>query len=1106
MVSLLTQHNRQSFNNFINRDINRIISVKNPIRILKNYVDDEYRTKVLYYIGGKDGDKIKYTVPKDMKPLDCRLDGITYQGTLSVVIDVIVEHNGVLKEYTEERELVKVPTMLHSDYCNLSSLTSEELTSEGESAHEKGGYFIIKGGEKVILSQEDTGNNIIYTHIDSDSNLVASIGSQIDSNAPESLHLTYDIKTKIVSVTIPYFKGAIPLILLFRALGITKEKEILEIICGDLTTHISKEIIEFILPSIQNLNDVYTQEIALKVMSIGTNVSAALKSHWKENLFYLFNSRLLPHIKNDSDDYYKILLRKGKFLGYMTRILALTQLNLIPLTDRDSLVMKRVRLPGEILTDMFREFYEDYIKEVKFRTDGQIEHDTKQDKNSETILKDIVENISYLTNNGEFQKNISKSFMGKWGKVPNSPRNEGVVQSHLRHTFMESLSQLRRVHLHLSDGPNTMEQRRLHNSQWGYFCPVETPDGGKIGQLKHLAQTCTISEEYDDSKLIGWIKNNKNYISHEQKLQYHDKNIHDIFVNGDWIGRVKNVKVVVDNLKTKRRDLSDSDIHWSFSIAWQIKNSCISILTTGGRLMRPLKLNGAELKKDIDLLGCAPDLLIKNGCEYIDPNETDTIIIGWSDKDNCSHYEISKTAMLGISALTLPYIEYNPIARNLYATSHVRASVSVYASNYRYRMDQKASLLHYGQCPLVHTGVVNKLNNNQAPYGSNIIVAIAACSGYNQEDAIIINKSALERGLFTSSYLTTHSIREDISSLGKRRPGDICIVNPKNSKKDILNMKKYWDYSSLDEYGIVKPGTVITSSTVLIGAYMVDMMGEWVDNSVVAKNAHKGEVVDKVHLSKTTPRIAKVLTREVRIPIVGDKFASRAAQKATLGIIVPKEDMPYTKDGLTPDIIFNPHSFPSRMTIAYFLEMLSGQLGILTGRLVEVPNFNSVPEAHDLLMNTLKKNGGDPFSENKLYSGTSGQLVCADACVGPIFYQRLKQMVGDKMYARGADGPVDAITKQPLQGRARGGGLKSGEMERDALLSHGMSQFVKEMYWDKSDAYEMVIDKKTGKIVPHNPEANIIHNADTAQVQVPYAFKLFLQEIQSMGVSINIGV
>ena len=1116
MVKLLTKHNTASFNNFINKDLNRIINeVNNPLRILKNKDGSEYKTKVCFYFGGKSGNKIKYIGP-NIKPMDARLNGVTYNGVLEIEIDITVSHGDYDEiETSEVFKLANIPTMLHSEYCILNNKNEIELSNVGESQHERGGYFIINGAEKIVLSQEDSAKNLIYTHVDNAKNsLLASIHSAYASAMPERFDLIYDRNNNTINARIPYLKSEIPLILLFKALGIETEKQILQLIVGINPGKVGQLFLEQLLPSINEVKEIYSQEIALRVLSILTKWPATKieDNRWKGNLLYILNRRFLPHIVS-SDDYLENLNSKCYFLGYMTRQLILTELGFIKLSDRDSLIYKSVRLPGKIMNDMFREFYEDYLKKVKSKTDRLIELDKtpKNELTSEYIMNIILENSQELFDNSELISNINRSFMGKWGKAPSSPRNEGVLQTYLRHTFMEAMSHLRRVHLHLNDGPNTMEQRRLHNSQWGYFCPVETPDGSSIGQHKHFAQTCTVTEELSSDSLINWIKKDNSFKSLSDSYNFlYTKNIFNIFVNGDWIGTHSDVLTFIKNFRKKRLNMNDEDIHWSFSLGWNIKHSEIRILTTGGRLIRPLRLkNRKPLNNNIELLGCDPQILLKNGCEYIDPNEANHLLIGWGSEDSCTHFEISKTASLGLTALTLPFIEHNPIARNLYACQQSRASVSLYASNFNNRMDQKASLLHYGQCPIVHTGIVKKLNDNKAPYGINVLVAIGACSGYNQEDAIIINKSALEKGLFTSSYYSTHSIKEESGSINKKSGkksgvGNVIIINPKNAKKEIVKMNKSWDYSMLDENGIIKENVLIQKNTVLIGAYMINTKGEWVDKSIIAKNAHDNEYVERVYLSNSFPRTGKVLTREVRFPIVGDKFASRAAQKATIGIIVPSQDMPYTKDGISPDIIFNPHSFPSRMTIGYLLEMLCGNIGLYDGKLVEVNNFNGIEYPHEIFMKLLKKGNHDPNSEYKLYSGITGKVVCNDACMGPIFYQRLKQMVADKIYARGIDGPKDGITKQPLGGRARGGGLKVGEMERDALLAHGMTSFVKEVFCEKSSIYDMIIDENTGKIVPHNPDKGIICDGNPKKVSVPYPFKLLMQELYSMGISTRI--
>ena len=496
-------------------------------------------------------------------------------------------------------------------------------------------------------------------------------------------------------------KGSIPLILLFRALGLESEHAIIQSICGtNLSTELSKTLAYELIPSIHEIHQIYTQEMALRCLSILTKVPAdksnTNSTKWKGNLLYILNNRLLPHVKSNVDDYVISLNNKSAFVGYMTRHLLTTFLGLREITDRDSLIYKRVRLPGEIMTDMFREFYEDYLKGVKIKTDKLIESDKKKSKSVETIMKDIRESLDTVLNASEFQRNINRSFMGRWGQKPSSPKNEGVLRGYLRHSFMEAMSHLRRVHLHLPDGPNTMEQRRLHNSQWGYYCPVETPDGGSIGQHKHLAQTCSVSVEYDTQNLLKYIKKDKKFIEIGTKnVNWYDPELHNIFVNGDWIGCHNDPKTFVETLKTKRSNIQDKDVHWSFSISWIIRDAEIRILTTAGRMMRPLKIKSKPDLKDVELLGCDPEVLLRKGCEYIDPSEADTIYVGLSDENKyVTHCELVKTASLGLTALTLPFIEHNPIATKFVCNSTVSCS-SVCVCDQIFSLEWIKRLLYY---------------------------------------------------------------------------------------------------------------------------------------------------------------------------------------------------------------------------------------------------------------------------------------------------------------------------------------------------------------------------------------------------------------------------
>jgi len=1123
----LTNHNRESYEQFMDIDLKKVIESR-KVKVLKNpnknkggvfNTDITIQFEKLDYV---DIDKTQRT------PMDCRLLGETYETSIDLNITVILNIQNEIRQIHKNLEgFFKIPTMLHSNKCILYDKKPQQLQNLKESIHESGGYFIINGNEKTIVSQEDKRFNYIYSRIDSDANLLMTIDSKVENRRPEKFILTFDIKTKTISATIPYFKGGgIPLFILFRALGFESDKEIIENIC-DINNESSSILVNVLHNSIHESVPIFNQDVALKTLSLFTkNPSKEVNKNdkWKSNLLYLLNKRLFPHVASKSDDFVLSLKQKAVFLGYMTRQLVLTHLKMKPISDRDALFNKKIRLPGDIINEMFFEFWEDYVKTVKRNIDVYIE--TRQDKKYmfndpkqiDSAMCDLSNNLTQFLDIQKFQKDINKSFMGKWGKDPSNLRNEGVLQTYMRHSYLESLSHLRRFHLSVAS-QNSMQQRRIQNSQFGYICPIETPASSGIGTLKHFASTCKISIYTDPSELLAYIKKSDGFEEFEDNESRFDNEKVKLIVNGDIIGISIKPNILVKDLRYMKQTNDNTVVHCTTSVAWNILDGIVEISTSGGRPIRPLLLKSNSKKKDITdediLVKFSMSDFIEHGCEFVDANESDTLLIGFSkyniNNDDCgdeyTHFEISKNASLGISALSLPFLEYNPIARNLYATTQCRAAVGVYASNHNSRFDQKNSLSHYSQKPFVSTGINKLLNSNQTPYGTNVIVAIAACNGFNQEDAIILNKSAIERGLFKSSYHTTYTLSE-VDSAGSqtfKENDDIRIINFDKSDIEIFNKKSHWDYSNLDENGVIRPNVEVFENTVLVSAVKFKN-GRYEDASLVVK-AHEGDIVEKVYLSnKKLPRSVKIQTYQTRFPIPGDKFASRAAQKATIGLMLNQSEMPFTADGVVPDLIFNPHSFPSRMTISYFLEILSSLIAIEIGSLIEIANYDCIHDDEPVLKlkTILDKITRRHSEEQKMYSGTTGTLTSDSCCIGPIFYQRLKQQAQDKAYSLGFDAPLDAITMQPLGGRASGGGLKIGQMERDSLISHGATSFLKEAFFDKADRFEMFVDSETGQIVPKVKYGIENHNAK--KVRVPYAFKLLMQEIQSMNISIKLNV
>jgi DNA-directed RNA polymerase II subunit RPB2 len=1145
----LSQHNLESFDTFINDGIRKaILENEHPLRILKkkNKASSEFTHRINLYFGGKSGIEYKYELPK-LTPNICRLEGKDYMGKLTVKVDVeIFEHDEVTYE-TFEVNLVDIPTMVHSTSCILRGKSKEELYNFGDCPYEQGGYFIIGGLEKVIVAQErHMSNAIVITETD-DPNipLKTYVRSQEEGRAqtPQATYMRLDNEGKIM-VLVPFIKLEVNVCILFRALGVETDREIAEMICGDLNTEAGKLMSSLLLPSIEfgNKYPIQTQESALRFLATLTKIQPEKGDvKWKQNIIYILSKRLFPHSNGDNS-----IHSKSAYLAHMTRQLLLTKSGYIKPTDKDSLRQRQFIGCGELLTEIFRDFYREYINLVRSRLFNRFEYKKEYQNNFSRIL--TKKNSSEIFQSMDFQQMINKSFRGKWGLKPNSDESLGIVQDLQRLSYLGSVSHIRRTHLYLPDSAKLVDPRRLHGSQWGYICPIETPDGGNVSQLKHIAIMVKYSPQVDSRpltrifRLIGMIQRS------------FDETSHRLFVNGNWIGSLNEPDIFVDMFLLLRRTKL---VHYSISIAWKISLREVHISTQSGRLLRPLGIAGSskapfETPCNTLLGGDSWDKMVqgyKNGTydegfftkffskessrdslfeiirrrdialiEYVDPIETDTLLINlgqeYTQLSQFTHYELDPSYILGTTALTLPFLEHNPSPRNLFAVGQGKQAVSVYVSNFRNRLDQTASLLYYGQKPLVHGGYLDIMNENKFPYGINAVVAIGTFTGYNQEDSIILNRTSVERGMFISRYTKTHSLYEEHSF------GSILkICNP---LLENIRLKPGYDYSHLDEQGIIKAGTHISSNTILIGGAIKDEKGEWVDASLTYIMAHDHEVVQKVYISplrKTSGarsgatsgrgiegyelRVAKVMTCEIREPIIGDKFAARSAQKGTVGLLVDSWNMPYTKDGIIPDIVINPHAFPSRMTMGYFLEILSGLLGVESGALIQATAFHGLgksPETiTDILLRALDKVGIRNQGEFEMYNGTTGEMTCTKVCMGPIYYQRLKQMVTDKMYARGSGGPKDMMTQQPLHGRARGGGLRNGEMERDVLLSHGISQFAKETYFERADGYKTFMDTDTGNIVPPN-------HMGAKCVKFPYAFKLLQQEATTMGVKMKLEI
>jgi DNA-directed RNA polymerase II subunit RPB2 len=1488
----LVAHHLDSYNDFFSKGIFQIFRENNPIRFVERETqsteeetikktksktvkigDKENPSECLIYLGGKNGNKLYFGKPiiyddengkpyqHYMYPNDARLRNMTYGVTIHYDIDVdYIYFNGdqrIQETKTYEKiYLGRFPIMLHSNLCILRGLSTEARFNMGECRNDYGGYFIISGKEKVILSQEKFGDNMLYVRKYKDDELY-SYSCEIHSVSEDSSKPIRYTSAKIIApdasytnnqivIDIPNVKKPIPLFILMRALGVISDKSIIEYCLLDLKTN--SNMIDLFIPSIHDANTIFTQQIALEFISKFTKRQTI--SAVQDILMNYF----LPHIGEDN------FLNKAYFIGFMVNKLLRVFMGKEAPTDRDNFKFKRIETSGSLIYDLFREYYLIQNRNIFLKIDKEYYyHAGKYRTNFVSLIED---NVKDFFKEKIVEDGFKKGFKGNWGADANTKRL-GLVQDLNRLSWFTHISHLRKINLPLDPTAKIVGPHLLHSTQWGIIDPVDTPDGGNIGLHKHLSISTAITNGFSSYPIIKWIRANTPLKLLTECSPLSLANSTKVFVNGNWIGILDNPIQTINNLKLFRRN---GVIPVYTSISFNYESNIIYIYTDGGRLTRPIfyrdqtisldgkigynkisyehgnikeilasgkytwtqVISGFEKKNDefynvrnnilydvavlypgYDTLQKILDFFEQNRAiiDYMDTSEEETAKIANSPaifKDNkyYTHCEIDPTFILGVMGNSIIYPECNQFPRNCFSCGQSRQAVSVYHSNSQMRMDKMGVILNYGQTPLIKSRYLHYINREEQPYGVNAIVAIMSYTGYNVEDAILINEASVKRGIFRTTYYTTYEAREESAKVSGSSV-NTTFTNIE-SKPNVKGIKEGFDYSKLDKYGIVKENTLIDDRVVLIGEVTssIDQRGTYIDHSKTTKKGQLG-FVDKSFISEGEEgfRIAKVRIREERLPAIGDKMAcalptqqvltdegwveiqdidisrhkvatldtnghmcyeyptakfeynhngqmysvknkqvevvctlnhklyvsretkvspttpsfelieannirgqkckfkqnmkntltdldiiivhekelntndflsftnmeytcdkedrdwndiktifnhddrlpsyvwnfsqkqclsllrilqkiktkylslandisrfyvhcgysgiikvcnktkklykvelieenepiidlkegvsgetkvslidyegkvyciempsshlyymrenifapsilignSRAGQKGTLGLIIPEEDMPFTADGVRPDLIINPHALPSRMTIGQLVECLFGKACCMYGGYGDCTAFATKGANYDTYGKMLTKIGYHNSGNQLLYSGYTGEQIYSEIYIGPTYYMRLKHMVKDKINYR-ATGKRNFLTRQTNQGRANDGGLKIGEMERDGVLAHGMSYFLNESYMVRGDQYFMAVCNKTGAIAVYNPDTNLFlspfadgplvfnknvegqlvlnaiskYGRSFSVVRIPFALKLLIHELQVMNIQMRI--
>ena len=1136
------RHHLDSYRLFVRRTLPDALRTFNA-QFIKSFDTDGAVQRVEVEVGGPEGREVFLDAPV-ATPAQCRATMASYVADLraNVIVRFVTDKKRVTEKRFPRVRIGALPVMVRSVACPLNGASPEAMVTAGESAADVGGYFIMGGREKVVVTQERMRLNTLRTSRDSNGHVTGILyaaGNEGESKLyPKRTNFAIDGERRVSVKLVRFNDTWVPLHTIFRALGVETDRDILAHLClgGGLGGGQESQegawawMAAWVRPS-------------LAVAQSGDHSQEAALDALAARMRYRSTAEALKVLVEDLFPNQGASFRaKAAFLAHVVRQLASTETERVPLTDYDAYMLKRLEPSGDLLGKQFRNAFDilrisalgamqdEYVFGA-VRATGRLDDLVRPDNLSKMFNASIVDD--YL---GRYMRGV----LVKEGVVAESGPT-GVVQELSRTNYLSTLSHLRRVHTPMDASLKLRAPRALHVQQYGVMCPYETPEGAHIGLIKSLAMLARITAGSDEAPVRAAMAD-EGVVSLEGLSPGGMAGATSVFLNGSLVGACTSPGSVARALRLRRRaGVLDRDI----SVRFDVRASELHVQCDEGRIVRPLVINplpgsgGAATTAEAVVAVAARfghrwDAMVGSGgrtkvtkvamerergmLEYIDVDEGfgDALVamtpadVG-QRADVVTHVEIHPASTFSAVTGMNPFIEHNYAPRNLYACGHAKQAIGVYATNFRHRVDAVTYVGWGMQLPLVTTRFRSAHGAAGAKLlatGQNLVVAIAPVAGFNQEDSIVLNRASVERGALRVDVYKGVTESED-PERGR------IFGNPSAMRKEGQYVSKLARafYGALDADGMPRVGTLVGKDDAVALLGRVDRaagLGE-ADATIVSDRDHHG-VVDLVQLSGAPgSRKARIRLRQTRPPNLGDKLASRYSQKGVVGAVMDPWDLPRTADGVVPDVFFNPHAFPTRRTMGQMLEAITGKVCALEGIFGDATAF--VGTDAEEVASTLEASGLDRYGDEVLYDGQTGTRMPTKIFVGLTQVGRLKLMSEDKMHSR-STGPKSKRTMQPAAGRARRGGLRVGEMERDVMVCHGMSSFTRETFTVRSDGFQIAVCRRCGatrdgdrpcgtstcRAGDDQGALGALGEGGSVEVEVPYAFNLFRQELEAVGI------